>query len=211
VSEIRVSEIVVVPLDSITNHCLRYLARHDPCTFYRVMVKGDGHSVVIQACQWWNDYQKCFVVSIGSYESKDGCGASPVPDITEIEQIEAAMQGGWWCEKCGWLSQAGHKRSDHETKLRAHAICSGCDFWNKRAAKQQQDPSRYFIAKGEAYYIGPATSGPKNFNGFSGRRFVIEFSDGRQVETCNLWANGEVPPSHREELPDNAWFVRDAQ
>jgi len=49
---------------------------------------------------------------------------------------------------------------------------------------------------------------PGGFRGFSGRRFDIEFLDGRTVTTRNLWDHGVIPPKWRERWPDNARFVQ---
>lgn len=45
--------------------------------------------------------------------------------------------------------------------------------------------------------------------GFGGRRFDIEFFDGRRVTSHNLWSQGTVPPKWREAYPDNAVFAED--
>ncbi|CAO0836086.1 putative protein OS=Streptomyces microflavus OX=1919 GN=Smic_80960 PE=4 SV=1 [Streptomyces microflavus] len=43
--------------------------------------------------------------------------------------------------------------------------------------------------------------------GFGGRRFDIEFFDGRRVTTHDLWSQGTIPPKHRERYQDNARFA----
>lgn len=60
---------------------------------------------------------------------------------------------------------------------------------------------------GEHYTICqefPQSSQPR---GHSGRKFTIQFNDGRQVETTNLWSQGTIPPEFKDDLPDNARFV----
>ena len=46
------------------------------------------------------------------------------------------------------------------------------------------------------------------FAGFSGRRFDIEFFDGRKAATNNLWYQGDIPTDYDESLPDNARFLK---
>lgn len=43
--------------------------------------------------------------------------------------------------------------------------------------------------------------------GFGGRRFDIEFFDGRKISTNNLWYQGVIPTDYDETLPDNAKFL----
>ena len=49
----------------------------------------------------------------------------------------------------------------------------------------------------------------KTIRGFSGRKHIIRFFDGREIVNTNLWYNGEIPKSHRKLLPDNAEFIRE--
>jgi hypothetical protein len=50
---------------------------------------------------------------------------------------------------------------------------------------------------------------PDDWKGFGGRKFIILFEDGRKVITTNLWSQGEIPKSFREDLPNNAKFIED--
>lgn len=45
--------------------------------------------------------------------------------------------------------------------------------------------------------------------GFGGRKFVIEFFDGRRITTNDLWCAGTVPPKWRRRHPDNACFIQE--
>jgi len=38
---------------------------------------------------------------------------------------------------------------------------------------------------------------------------VIKFRDGRSVTSTNLWCQGTIPLQYRDELPDNAEFVKE--
>ena len=60
---------------------------------------------------------------------------------------------------------------------------------------------------GEHYVICnefPPKGSPR---GHSGRKFAIQFNDGREVETTNLWSQGTIPDEFKDELPDNARFI----
>ncbi len=68
----------------------------------------------------------------------------------------------------------------------------------------EEDENRRVIVAGQHYMIGLDSSRPK---GFGGRKFAIHFNDGRKVETCNLWFQGEIPEQFRAWFPDNAEFI----
>ena len=82
--------------------------------------------------------------------------------------------------------------------------CFDCSFWLKKINMPEEDEKRRVIVAGQHYMVGANTSGPK---GFGGIRFAIHFNDGRTVETCNLWCQGEIPERFRTWLPDNARFI----
>lgn len=64
---------------------------------------------------------------------------------------------------------------------------------------------RRAVIKGIAYMI--ASEKQRGMRGYGGRRFDIEFFDGRKVTTTNLWYQGVVPLRWRERFPDNARFA----
>lgn len=67
------------------------------------------------------------------------------------------------------------------------------------------DPVDRVVIDGEHYVIRE-DAGP--IRGFGGRRFDIQFFDGRTVTTRNLWHQGTVPAEWRHRYPDNAAFVQ---
>ncbi|GGY88793.1 hypothetical protein CP967_31265 [Streptomyces nitrosporeus] len=86
---------------------------------------------------------------------------------------------------------------------------SADDFWTGHSQHpdiytlpSDANESRRVVVDGQHYSIGPGNSG-----GFGGRRFDIEFFDGRKVTTHDLWSQGTIPPKHRERYPDNARFA----
>jgi len=82
-------------------------------------------------------------------------------------------------------------------------------FWRK-LINARTNP-KHVVVKGVHYQIGPEDREIKRqWRGFHGDRYVIHFHDGRQVISTNLWCQGTIPLQFREQLPDNAEFVRDA-
>jgi len=112
------------------------------------------------------------------------------------------------CVKCGNRVDPYHNQKDLN-------ICCGCNYWQHRVNEINRGNSRIAIlekdGKPTCYYIG--NENPRDgWVGFSGRKFLIEFLDGRYkeetiIETTNLWHNGIVPEHFRDELPINARFV----
>jgi hypothetical protein len=77
-------------------------------------------------------------------------------------------------------------------------------FWTGEGAAlpgSVAEPRRV-VVDGKHYVIGSGGNG-----GFGGRRFDIEFFDGRRVTTHDLWSQGTIPPKHRKRYPDNARFA----
>ena len=77
--------------------------------------------------------------------------------------------------------------------------CFTCEFWGGVAADRAT-----VVVDGAAYSIGPEN---EQFKGFGGRAFRVKYRNGKVRETSNLWYRGEVPPSHRAVLKDNAKFL----
>ncbi|MDH2424851.1 hypothetical protein [Sphaerisporangium sp. TRM90804] len=82
------------------------------------------------------------------------------------------------------------------------------DYWGPGGFRDRDDPTRRVVIDGEHYLIGDGT-GPSR--GFGGRRFDVEFFDGRTVATRDLWHQGVIPPKWRDRYPDNARFVKPEQ
>ena len=80
--------------------------------------------------------------------------------------------------------------------------CFSCDFC--RRCEAMRDNPEVVRVQGRHFLVGEPFLGMK---GLGGERFVVEFFDGRQVETDCLWTQGAIPPHFRERLPDNARFL----
>lgn len=81
------------------------------------------------------------------------------------------------------------------------------DFWQEQIAH----PEGSIRIDGVHYRVGPRSDRPGPFNGFGGHKHTIEFLDGRQIVTYDLWTQGSVPDPFRHLLPDNARFVSESQ
>jgi hypothetical protein len=108
------------------------------------------------------------------------------------------------CKHCGKFEDG---EWNHNDQLIARELCFSCDFWMDKVP-EANDP-RSVRVDGVHYFIGPEHKGPATFSGFGGRKFVIAFTDGRQVTTRNLWCQGDIPESFQSLLPNNATFVQE--
>lgn len=90
----------------------------------------------------------------------------------------------------------------------AASLCHKCHFWTVHAANAD-DPWSVRVA-GKHYRIVPEGQGPGGglFQGHGGKEFVVEFLDGRQTTTRNLWCQGMIPEHFSGRLPDNARFIK---
>ncbi len=104
------------------------------------------------------------------------------------------------CELCG----KGFTRIC-EPKSYIGNCCFDCSFWLRKIEISDEDEARRVIVDGHHYRLGIDNSAP--FRGFGGRKFTVVFHDGRVVNTCCLWHQGEVPERFRSWLQDNAVFV----
>jgi hypothetical protein len=93
------------------------------------------------------------------------------------------------CPLCG-LDEAGED-----------GICSSCNFWLSKYEMVLEDDLRFFVAEGNAYWIGEPP--PARQEGFGGRKFSITRL-GWTTVTTNLWHNGVIPDYWRPFLKDNA-------
>lgn len=79
-------------------------------------------------------------------------------------------------------------------------------FWKEKIKDFKRKNPDQVIVNGFHYYIGPENT-PTNWKGMNGDLYIVEFFDGRVVETTNLWCQGNIPERYRDALPDNAVFV----
>lgn len=104
------------------------------------------------------------------------------------------------CPTCG--EEIGRFVSD-KSSMEKHGECFVCSLWRKRLPLVKN--SNVAIIDGTFYTIG-SENDPSPFRGFGGDKFIINFKDGRQVTTTNLWCGGDVPEAWKSQFPDNADF-----
>lgn len=106
------------------------------------------------------------------------------------------------CVTCGDLEDASHWMNAKDL-LRTHQ-CQTCFTWTSRL-RDRDDPNCVRIC-GILFLVGGEDEGHR-LRGHGGRKFKIQFLDGRVIETTNLWYVGPIPFHFRAVLPDNArWY-----
>jgi hypothetical protein len=108
------------------------------------------------------------------------------------------------CAICGAKNYHTSYMGSEGKRMEADGICFSCAFWSDRAEKGCPT-----VIDGWVYTPGTRTTG--EFRGMAGRRFDIEYFDGRKVTTFDLWSGGEIPERFRDRIPDTARFVNGAK
>lgn len=107
------------------------------------------------------------------------------------------------CKDCGEVEfWTAYTATSPEKKLiDSEGICFHCAFWRVKVAEKHDT-----VIDGRIYAVGNRPEGGRN-NGMAGRRFDIEYFDGRRVTTFDLWAGGEIPDRYKGRIPDTARFL----
>lgn len=109
------------------------------------------------------------------------------------------------CKNCGEKNYStSYMDCAEKRRMDADGVCFTCAFWLLKA-----DHGGETIIDGGYYSPGNRTSGP--MRGMAGRRFDIEYFDGRIITTHDLWFCGVVPEWCRDRLPDTARFINGAR
>jgi len=116
-----------------------------------------------------------------------------------IEELSGVI-----CKECGAEIRFGFGK-EVEDRMRRLGVCVSCEFW--LGWVERRDDSRVARVNHVHYFVEDEfdTCGVR---GFDGRRFVIEWNDGRRATTTNLWCQGDIPEYFWDRLPDNAKFVK---
>jgi hypothetical protein len=107
------------------------------------------------------------------------------------------------CVECGEKVNPENWCESTASDLRERSECFSCNFW-LRYVRRKDEPNVVRATDGHHYIIGPEDDRPGCCRGHGGRKFVVRFTDGREVETTNLWHQGEIPERFRGRLPVNA-------
>lgn len=105
--------------------------------------------------------------------------------------------------KCPTCDQELGKFWSDENSMKEHGECFECSLWRERLSLLGNPDVA--IIDGTFYTIGDENDSSP-FRGFGGDKFVINFKDGRQVTTTNLWCGGHISEYWRPQFPDNANF-----
>lgn len=109
------------------------------------------------------------------------------------------------CSVCGSPFSTNYFDDVKQELLRRH-MCFHCNFWQDLAERNHE---RHVRVDGKHYTIGDKNAGKSEFRGFGGRAFKIRFFDERgEVETTNLWHQGDIPIHFQKVMPNNAEFVK---
>lgn len=112
------------------------------------------------------------------------------------------------CSHCGADAKCLFTPSTNREMVEKE-LCFTCLFWMEKTKPSIRDSEATARINGTHFRIGPPRNwGSMHFRGYRGAKFVIKFDDGRIVETTNLWCQGLIPESFREELPNNAVFLQ---
>jgi hypothetical protein len=125
--------------------------------------------------------------SVGDF-TEDGLGGAAMRATFKVGQEDGS-------DKVYAITVAVEQSVDHNDK-----------FWGPGGRRDGDDLAKRVVIDGEHYTLGEDKPGYE-WKGFGGRRFDIEFFDGRKVTTHDLWHQGTIPPKWRERYPDNARFV----
>jgi len=103
------------------------------------------------------------------------------------------------CQVCG-------KEIERSNYGGGHILCSS-ECFNRMFWLEIIEDDRTVVINGKAYTIGREDA-PDWDKGFGGALHRIKYYFGLEVETTNLSYRGEVPAEFRDQLPDNAEFIK---
>lgn len=92
---------------------------------------------------------------------------------------------------------------DLEEQAYFYGCCFDCSFWLKKIFMSEESRKRQVIVGGVHYMLSDSS-----IRGYCGTHFKIKFSDGRLVETDNLWHQGKIDEMFLPFLKDNAVFIQ---
>jgi hypothetical protein len=109
------------------------------------------------------------------------------------------------CSECGKEVENRFNASTSK-KLTERKLCFTCNHFF-----ELRDLNGVLIREKDGrlhhYMIGPEDQDDNRLSGFNGRRFKIEFFDGRVVETTNLWHQGDISSHLEKWFEENAKFI----
>ena len=112
------------------------------------------------------------------------------------------------CKDCGAVDYStSYCKGEIKTIIDAEGVCFACAYWRDAIAKKHE-----VVIDGHIYSLGNINKPPNSpHSGMAGRRFEVEFFDGRRVVTHDLWSGSTVPDRYKHLIPDTARFVGGAK
>lgn len=143
-------------------------------------------------------------------ETKTWHGSSRSAALTSYDSVSAILDVGQHDGTSKvYLIAARWWVSAPEVKVKRY-FHNADDYWETYILGNKDMVDCRVVIEGVHYTLGKNGTKPGPYNGYAGRRFAIEFLDGRQVITHDLWYQGPIPPVFRDRLPDNArWGSND--
>lgn len=107
------------------------------------------------------------------------------------------------CKRCGKEFENFWGKDLEEAQM-----CFHCKFWTDLLEEdKQRDPHEWCVINGTHYIIGDENQeGSSASRGFGGSKFHIIFDDGYEVDTTNLWCQGDIDEDFIKYFPNNAKF-----
>lgn len=103
------------------------------------------------------------------------------------------------CVECGAPDEANYVNREH---LLAESICIVCYHW--RDILENHSSASVITDSWNHFEIAPPSNGSSSTKGHGGRKFTVTFTDGRVVNTDNLWSQGVIPEWFRDRFEVNA-------
>ncbi len=127
----------------------------------------------------------------------------------ETNSLKNNLCSPCWCEtqaeryRCRECDRWACVKEYREDALK-DGHCFTCTFWLQKVDWENEKNPNAVRINGTHYLIAKDSSNPGWGCGFGGTKFIIKFFDGREVETRNLWCQGNIPEKFKARLPDNA-------
>ncbi len=123
-----------------------------------------------------------------------------IEDLLREEEIPE-----WKCSKCGGLVRLAFR---NRAILEEHKMCFDCNCFREVCNIAKVDKNRMII-DGASWHVRPDAPG-EYFQGMGGAEFRIKRFDSEEIITTrNLWHQGDIPEIWKEEIKNNAEFIRE--
>ena len=109
------------------------------------------------------------------------------------------------CYECG--KDTTFDRAHYHYTKGDYELCFSCNHWIQLI---NTDRLNCVVINNHHYMLGTqSASTPKQYRGFSGKLFTIQYLlTGETIECVDLWHQGEISSHFTSRLPNNAIFIR---